>query len=102
VRGVTSRRLTIWAALFGLFAATYVFRLDAVCGLSAGDAWYVLLAQAIATGRGYTLINAPSPGIVPAYPPGFPILLPLVFWIASRLPENVPLLKAVSIASMAG
>jgi hypothetical protein len=102
VRGVTSRRLTIWAALFGLFAATYVLRLDAVCGLFADDAWYVLLAQALATGRGYTLINAPTPGIVPVYPPGFPILLSLVFWIAPRFPENVPLLKAVSIAAMGG
>ena len=99
---MTRRQLAAWAALVGVFTATYVLRLDAVCGLFADDAWYVLLAKALATGQGYTLINAPSPGLVPVYPPGFPALLSLVFRIAPRFPENVPLLKAVSIASMAG
>src|SRR5262249_7274387 len=35
-------------------------------------------------------------------PPGFPVLLSLVFRIAPCFPENVPLLKAVSILAMAG
>jgi hypothetical protein len=99
---MTRRQLAAWAALVAVFTATYLLRLDAVCGLFADDAWYVLLAKALATGQGYTLINAPTPDLVPVYPPGFPVLLSLVFRIAPRFPENVFLLKAVSIAAMAG
>jgi hypothetical protein len=99
------RRLAVlpsWVVLLAVIVAVYLGRLDRVCGLFADDAWYVLLAKALATGHGYTLINAPTPGIVPVYPPGFPVLLSLVFRIAPRFPENVPLLKAVSILAMAG
>ena len=71
-------------------------------GLIVDDAWYALLAKALATGHGYTLINSPSPGIHPFYPPFFPFVLSLVFRIAPDFPANVPLLKGVSIAAMAG
>src|SRR5262249_23071984 len=98
----SSRQIAAWAVLFGLFTATYALRLDTVWGLFADDAWYVLLAKAIATGHGYTLINAPTPGIVPVYPPGFPALLSVVFRIAPRFPENLLWLKTVSIGAMAG
>ena len=60
----------------------------------------VLLARALATGKGYTLTNLPTPGIAPVYPSGFPLLLSLVFRMAPGFPGNVVLLKAVSIASM--
>jgi hypothetical protein len=73
-----------------------------VVGLIVDDAWYALLAKALATGHGYTLINSPSPGIHPFYPPFFPFVLSLVFRIAPDFPANVPLLKSVSIAAMAG
>ena len=98
----STRQIAAWAVLFGLFTATYALRLDTVWGLFADDAWYILLAKAIATGHGYTLINAPTPGIVPVYPPGFPALLSVVFRIAPRFPENLLWLKTVSIGAMAG
>ncbi len=71
-----------------------------MCGLFSDDAWYVLPARALATGKGYTLTNLPTPGIAPVYPSGFPLLLSLVFRMAPGFPGNVVLLKAVSIASM--
>jgi hypothetical protein len=86
-------------ALIGALAI-YILRLDRVVGLTVDDAWYVLLAKSLATGQGYSLINSPTPGILPLYPPGFPFLLSLVYRLLPRFPENVWLLKSVSIAAM--
>jgi len=97
-----------WAAIAGgagavmLFLATYVMRLDRVAGIFVDDAWYMLLAKALATGQGYTLINSPSPGILPLYPPAFPWLLSLVYHLAPQFPQNVWLLKSVSLIAMLG
>ena len=64
------------------------------------DAYYVLLARALADGEGYRLVSSGTTAILPLYPPGFPFLLSLVFQVAPRFPENVWLLKSVSIAAM--
>lgn len=85
-----------------LFVVIYGLRLDPVVGMFNDDAWYVLLAKALAAGHGYTLINAPTPGITPLYPPAFPFLLSLVFRMAPQFPQNVWLLKGVSILAMLG
>ena len=73
-----------------------------VAGMVIDDAWYVMLAKALAEGRGYQLINAPLDGILPGYPPGFPALLSLVFHLSPDFPGNVWLLKSVSMAAMFG
>lgn len=78
----------------------YILRLDQVVGLVVDDAWYVLLAKALAEGQGYSLINSPSPGILPLYPPGFPFLLSLFYRLHPSFPENVWLLKSVSVIAM--
>ena len=80
----------------------YVLRLDQVVGMVIDDAWYVMLAKALAEGRGYWLVNAPLDGILPGYPPGFPALLSLVFYLRPEFPDNIWLLKSVSIAAMLG
>src|SRR3989454_2523300 len=49
-----------WVALFVVVGLAYLPRLDDVCGLFSDDAWYVLLARALATGEGYTLTNLPT------------------------------------------
>jgi hypothetical protein len=85
-----------------IFLAVYLLRLDRVVGLFVDDAWYVLLAKSLATGQGYQLINSPLPGILPFYPPVFPSLLSLVYRVFSQFPDNVWLLKSISIAAMAG
>lgn len=83
--------------------ALYVLRLDHVAGLIGDDAWYVVLAKAIAQGAGPRLISAAGPHVLsPVYPPGFPAILSLVFLIRADFPGNVPLLKIVSIAAMLG
>ena len=78
----------------------YFLRLDRVAGMVVDDAWYVLLARALAEGRGYEMVNAPLAGILPGYPPGFPAVLSLVFFLSPEFPGNVWLLKSVSIAAM--
>jgi len=85
-----------------LVLSIYLLRLDDAVGMIVDDAWYVLLAKALATGQGYSLINSPSPGIMPFYPPGFPFLLSLVYRLWPHFPQNLWLLKAVSIAAMMG
>jgi Dolichyl-phosphate-mannose-protein mannosyltransferase len=95
---VSAAFLTIASA--ALVLAIYLLRLDHIAGNMVDDAWYVMLARALARGEGYRLVNAPTPGILPSYPPGFPAILSLVFLLRPRFPENVLLLKAVSIVAM--
>lgn len=92
------RLLTV--AGFAAAFAVYALRLDQVVGLTIDDGWYVLLARALAEGAGYTVINSPSPGILPLYPPGFPFLLSILYRLSPHFPDNLWLLKSVSIVSM--
>ena len=66
----------------------YILRLDHVFGMVVDDAWYVMLARALADGRGYTLVNSPIEGILPGYPPGFPALLSLIFRLYPDFPPT--------------
>ncbi|MEW6730343.1 MAG: glycosyltransferase family 39 protein [Acidobacteriota bacterium] len=96
-----SRHTIVIAILaFTIPLAIYLLRLDRVVGQFSDDAWYVLLAQALASGQGYTLINSPSIGITPIYPPAFPILLSLAYRLMPEFPNNIWLLKSISIIAM--
>ncbi len=90
------------AVAFIISISIYLLRLDGVMGLFLDDAWYALLAKSLATGSGYMLINSPTPGIMPLYPPGFPLLLSLAYRLSPQFPQNLWLLKSVSIAAMLG
>jgi len=98
------RLILIGAGAVALAVALMIYwlRLDKVVGLVVDDAWYVLLAKALATGQGYTLINSPTPGITPFYAPGFPALLSIFYRMSPNFPGNIWLLKSVSIAAMMG
>lgn len=102
--GGAQRTRFLLAALGSLLISLiiYLLRLDRVFGLFVDDAWYVMLAKALATGQGYTLINSPSPGITPFYSPGFPALLSIFYRLSPSFPNNIYLLKSVSIAAMMG
>jgi hypothetical protein len=60
----------------------------------------VVLAEALATGRGLTLANAPVPGVLSIYPPGFPLVLAPIVALTPRFPANVAYLKLPGIAAM--
>jgi hypothetical protein len=85
-----------------MFFTIYLLRLDQVVGMVVDDAWYILLGKALATGEGYQMINAPTPGIRPITPPVFPLLLAICWRIWPDFPANLWLLKSVSIAAMLG
>lgn len=87
------------AAAFAIILAIYLSRLNDAAGLMVDDAWYILLAKSLADGTGYRMISSTSPDVVPLYPPGFPALLSLVFR-TTEFPQNVWLLKSVSITAM--
>ena len=102
LRMMIARRRALGALAALITAAVYLFRLDRVVGMYVDDAWYVLFGKALAAGHGYTMVNAPMPGLLPPGPPGFPALLSLVFLIQPAFPGNVFWLKSVSIAAMFG
>jgi hypothetical protein len=89
----------------GLVLATatlYLLRVNDVAGLMLDDAWYALLGKSLADGTGYKIISSATDAMLPLYPPGLPALLSLIFRASPDFPQNVPLLKGVSIAAMIG
>ncbi len=96
------RAALAFAAGLLVLGALYVAAIDEVAGLYVDDAWYLVLARALATGRGFTLDNAPVAGVLPFYPPGFPALLAPLVAAAPDFPANVPLLKLASVAAVLG
>src|SRR5262245_19343515 len=91
-----------WALLAAgaLVLAVYVLRLDRIVGLLGDDAWYALLGRTLARGDGFQQPNTPTPGVLPYLPPGFPLLLAPLWYIAPEFPANVFVLKALSVAAM--
>ena len=91
------------AALILAVLALYLLRVDDVAGIIGDDAWYVVLAKAIAEGSGPRLISSAGTQFVSTvYPPGFPAILSLVFLISPQFPANMAILKGLSIAAMIG
>lgn len=82
--------------------AVYLLRLDEAAGLYKDDAYYMVLAKGLASGDGYALTSSAASPILPAFPPGFPLLLAPVFAIAPNYPDNVLWLKLISVAAMIG
>ena len=96
---------TLAIATGALALLVYVLRLNGVAGMYVDDAWYVLFANAIASGQGYHLINAPSAemaAVLPSSPPGFALTLALVASLTPAFPGNVIVLKMVSVLAMLG
>lgn len=93
----------VWGALvITTVSLVYLLRLDRAAGLMVDDAWYLVLAKALASGEGYRLISSATVAIMPVVPPGFPALLAPVFAIWPAFPDNLLLLKLISVAAMAG
>jgi hypothetical protein len=94
------KRLVAASAAAGCALVVYLARLDEAAGLYVDDAWYVVLATALANGDGYRLISSATDPIVPTFPPGFPILLAPIVALTATFPANVAVLKGASIAAM--
>ncbi len=92
--------LAALAVGMGVAACVYWLRVDRIAGLVVDDAWYVLLGRALARGEGFRLVSSAATAIMPVVPPGFPAILAVIFRIGPDFPQNVLLLKSVSIAAM--
>lgn len=68
-------------------------------GAWVDDAHYIVLAESIATGRGYTYINDPQAPPGHAFPPGWPMML--APWVA-LFPNQMMPLKLLSLALWVG
>src|SRR3982074_3304075 len=94
--------LATLAAGMCVAACVYALRLDRIAGLVVDDAWYVLLGRALARGEGVRLGGSATTAIMPVVPPGFPAVLAVIFRFSPDFPQNVLLLKSVSVAAMLG
>ncbi|MHB1311145.1 MAG: hypothetical protein ACYC3L_03930 [Gemmatimonadaceae bacterium] len=83
------------ALLLGLFAMN-----DVALGIFQDDGHYLILARALAQGDGYRYTNLPGAPAGTHFPPGFPLLLAPVWWLAPRFPANVAVFKLVNVALM--
>jgi hypothetical protein len=93
----TPRAAMPFAVAMAAVAGVYLLRLDGVVGLLVDDAWYLVLAQALANGDGYRLISSATTPILPTVPPGFPLLLAPVVAAVPHFPDYVIWTKLVSI-----
>lgn len=76
-------------------AVLALLRFDSLqIGTSYDDAKYIILAESLASGEGYQLINFPRPQIERNFPPGWPLML-APFTLA--FPKNYDALKVVSL-----
>src|SRR5436190_2217914 len=84
--------LTVVLAVAAAFNA-----IDALpVGVFYDDALYAILGKAIASGEGYRYLNIPGKPPATHYPPGYPLLLALLWRISPDFPANVALFKSVN------
>lgn len=81
------------AVLIALFAMN-----DIPLGIFQDDGHYLILARALAQGDGYRYTNLPGSPAGTHFPPGFPLLLAPLWWVAPRFPANVAVFKLVNVA----
>ncbi|MFQ5422043.1 MAG: hypothetical protein ACE5EY_16975 [Anaerolineae bacterium] len=89
---------TLFALLACLIVAGVIYGLAITPFVGDGydDAHYITLAQSLAQGKGYRHLAAPGAPPEVKYPPGWPMLLALVWWLFPDFPANAVWFKAVS------
>lgn len=74
-------------------------------GVAHDDGLYLILGKSLATGQGYRWINLPGAPPATHFPPGYPAVLALFWWLVPSFPANVILFKALNacfLAAVAG
>lgn len=67
-------------------------------GIFQDDGIYVILAKSLATGEGYRYLNLPGAPNATHFPPGYPLLLALLWKASPAFPANVALFKFANAA----
>lgn len=70
-------------------------------GIFHDDGVYLILARALATGRGYRYLHIPGAPVATHYPPGYPLVLAGLLRLTPDFPRNVELLLLVNAALLA-
>ncbi|OYV71584.1 MAG: hypothetical protein B7Z72_06610, partial [Gemmatimonadetes bacterium 21-71-4] len=65
-------------------------------GVYHDDGVYVILAKALATGRGYRYLHLPGAPVAGHYPPAYPALLAMLWRVVPHFPANVRLFLLVN------
>ncbi len=76
------------------FIGVYVFVYDAKVDLNGDNANYYMLGQALHQGEGYVSINSINKTPNNHFPPGYPFILSLLFWISDSF-ASVKFLNAI-------
>jgi hypothetical protein len=97
---LSCRRRYIFIALVIVSALLSLMRFDSFqVGAYTDDAYYIVLAEALANGHGYRLVNFPDAPVEWTFPPGWPLLLvPLTI----VFPGNYVALKGLSFVLWIG
>ena len=70
-------------------------------GVFYDDGIYLILGKSLATGEGLRYLNLPGHPAATHYPPGYPVLLALLWKIAPTFPANVGLFKITNAILLA-
>jgi hypothetical protein len=70
-------------------------------GVAHDDGMYVILAKAIATGHGYRWLHVPGAPPATHFPPGYPAVLAVLWWLFPAFPANVIAFKFANALFMA-
>ncbi len=65
-------------------------------GIMHDDGMYVILAKSLATGHGYRWLHLPDAPSATHFPPGYPAVLALLWWIFPAFPANVLAFKVAN------
>lgn len=84
------------AALVCAVAASLVAPYPA--GIFHDDGVYLVLAKALASGNGYRYLHLPGAPLATHYPPGYPLLLALLWTLAPHFPSNLTIILLANAA----
>ncbi len=90
----------VWLALIAVVSAATLFvilQAPAECGAWQDDGIYLVTARSLARGEGYRRPELPGEPWQTKYPPLWPAVLALVWWIAPNFPDNVALMRTLSV-----
>src|SRR5690348_18390079 len=87
----------VGAIVFGVGA----FIVDGLpVGVAHDDGMYVILGKSIATGQGFRWLHVPGAPPATHFPPGYPAVLALLWWLFPAFPANVVVFKLANALFM--
>jgi len=101
-KGYWQNSLAVILLVVGLLAGAWIYlrAITPVIGTGYDDGAYVSLARAVAEGKGYRQILLPDAPLEYHYPPGWPVMLGLVWRINPSFPNNADGFKLIATICM--